>query len=186
MVDIPNEIEEYGFRLEKAPKDVEKTVLNNLNILKTQGQKLIDTYERYCQADDTMLQEDLAESMTSRLNHIVQAFKDIVAYIEIHEKGRVSEGSIRYYKRFFVSLELDISPEAEKALDFMQKRNDLIHDYFNIEKLNRELITGIANFGNGFLEIADSIEKYCIKHIPELMLQQNIKEVLKQEPKKNR
>lgn len=160
MVDIPDEIEEYGFWLEKTPKDVEKTVLNNLNILKTQGQ--------------------------NRLSHIVQAFKDIVAYIENYEKGSVSEGFLRYYKRFFISLELDISPEAERALDFMQKRNDLIHDYFIIEKLNRELIVGIANFGNGFSEIADSLEKYCINHIPELMLQQNIKEVLKQEPKKNR
>jgi len=163
MVDIPDNIEEYGFQLEKTPKDVEKTVLNNLNILKAQALKLMETYERHCETEDVSLQEDLTESMSSRLNHIVQAFKDIVAYIEIYEKGCVNESSIRYYKRFFVSLDLDISPEAEKALDFMQKRNDLIHDYFGIEKLNHELIKGIANFGNGFSEIAYKLDNIVFR-----------------------
>jgi len=93
MVDIPDNIEEYGFQLEKTPKDVEKTVLNNLNILKAQALKLMETYERYCETEDVSLQEDLTESMSSRLNHIVQAFKDIVAYIEIYEKGCVNESS---------------------------------------------------------------------------------------------
>lgn len=99
MVDIPNEIQELGFHVQKEPESIEKTVYNNLMIIHRQSKRLLESYECYCKCDDERLKDDLLESINSRINHISQAFRDIMAFIEITEQGAVYEESLRYYVR---------------------------------------------------------------------------------------
>ena len=90
MVDIPNEIQELGFHVQKKPESVEKTVYNNLVIIQQQSSRMLESFDRYCRCDDERLKDDLLESINSRINHISQAFRDIMAFIEIAEIGRAS------------------------------------------------------------------------------------------------
>lgn len=104
MVDIPENLKEYGFEVE-TPKDVEKTVLNSLQLLKQQAGKILDAYDDYCTAD-----------------------------------------------------------------------SDRLKDTY-------DMIKRVGNFGNGFKELAEEIEKYCQKHISEIELHKDLKKELKRTTK---
>ncbi len=73
---------------------------------------MLDCYKRYCQCNDARLKDDLAESMSSRINHLSQAFRDIMAFIEISEKNKVYEESMRYYVRQYIARDI---PKTETA-----------------------------------------------------------------------
>ena len=77
MVDIPEELKEYGFEVE-TPKDIEKTALNSLQLLKQQARKILEAYDDYCKTDSIRLKDTLADAMNTRINHFVQAIKDIL------------------------------------------------------------------------------------------------------------
>jgi len=66
------------------------------------------------------LRDDLGEAIASRLNHYVQAFKDIVAYVQINEEGYLENDSLSYLKRVLQSKDIKISQDGEKALEYMQ------------------------------------------------------------------
>lgn len=184
MVDIPNEIQELGFHVQKEPESIEKTVYNNLMIIHRQSERLLESYERYCKCDDERLKDDLLESINSRINHISQAFRDIMAFIEITEKGTVYEESLRYYVRQYFKRGIPKTENEKKAVEFLTKRNNLIHDYFNIDQMNYDLVKNLADFGEGFCDIAENIKKYCIKNFPELQLNQNLEKTLKSSTRK--
>lgn len=183
MVDIPENLKEYGFEVE-TPKDVEKTVLNSLQLLKQQAGKILDAYDDYCTTDSDRLKDTFADAMNTRINHFVQAFKDILSYIELKQHGFIQGESLRYYRRAYENLEsVKKDGEIEKVLEFLQMRNNLVHDYFNIAKLNYDMIKGVSNFGNGFKELAEEIEKYCQRHISEIELHKDLKKELKRTTK---
>lgn len=184
MVDIPNEIQELGFHVQKEPESIEKTVYNNLMIIHRQSKRLLESYERYCKCDDERLKDDLLESINSRINHISQAFRDIMVFIEITEKGAVYEESLRYYVRQYFKRGIPKTENEKKAVEFLTKRNNLILDYFNIDQMNYDLVKNLADFGEGFCDIAENIKKYCIKNFPELQLNQNLEKTLKSSTRK--
>lgn len=186
MVEIPKEIEEYGFKIEQKPSDVDKTVNNNLCILKEQSSKLSDCYEMYCTSNNERLRDELLEAMNSRINHISQAFRDIMAFIEITEESSVYEESLRYYVRQYLSRDISKSANAVKAAEFLTKRNDLVHDYFNINARNQELVRAMANYGNGFYSMAESLKEYCHDNFPELELEQDLKKALQKKSTQDR
>ena len=179
MVDIPEELKEYGFEVE-TPKDIEKTALNSLQLLKQQARKILEAYDDYCKTDSIRLKDTLADAMNTRINHFVQEFKDILSYIELKQKGCVQGESLRYYRRAYEGLDgVKKDGDIEKVLEFLQMRNDLVHDYFNIAKLNYDMIKGVSSFGNGFSELASELEGYCREYIPEMELRKDMKKELK-------
>lgn len=179
MVDIPNEIQDLGFHVQKEPESIEKTVYNNLIIIQQQSERMRSSYNRYCSCEDERLKDDLLEAINSRINHISQAFRDVMAFIEITEKGSVYEESLRYYVRQYLKREIPKTDNERKAVEFLTKRNNLIHDYFSIDQMNYDLVKNLADFGDGFSAIAENIKEYCIKNHPELELSQNLEKTLK-------
>lgn len=179
MVDIPEELKDYGFTIE-TPEDIEKTVLNSLLLIKQQAKKILEAYEDYCQTDSERMKDTLMDAMNTRINHFVQAFKDIVSYIELTQHGCINGESLRYYRRAYENLE-GVKKEGEiaRTLEFLQMRNDLVHDYFNISKLNHDMVKGISSFGTGFPDLAYELELYCKKHLPEIDLEKNIRKEIK-------
>ena len=179
MVDIPNEIQDLGFHVQKKPESIEKTVYNNLVIIHQQSSRLQESFDRYCRCDDERLKDDLLESINSRINHISQAFRDIMAFIEIAEKGTVYEESLRYYVRQYFKRDIPKTENEKKAVEFLTKRNNLVHDYFSIDQMNYDLVKNLSDFGDGFSDIAENIKDYCIQNFPELALGQDLEKTLK-------
>lgn len=67
----------------------------------------------------------------------------------------------------------------KKAVDFLTKQNNLIHDYFSIDQMNYDLVKNLSDFGDGFSDIAENIKDYCIQSFPELALGQDLEKTLK-------
>nr|WP_300884236.1 hypothetical protein [uncultured Schaedlerella sp.] len=161
------------------PESVEKTVYNNLVIIHQQSSRMLESFDRYCRCDDERLKDDLLESINSRINHISQAFRDIMAFIEIAEKGTAYEESLRYYVRQYFKRGIPKTENEKKAVDFLTKRNNLVHDYFSIDQINFDLVKNLSDFGDGFSDIAKNIKDYCIQNFPELALGQDLEKTLK-------
>ncbi|MDO5424859.1 MAG: hypothetical protein Q4F41_14150 [Eubacteriales bacterium] len=178
MVDIPKEIEQYGFRIETEPHEVEKTVGRNLIILAEQCEKLLDCYEMYASSTEERFRDVALEAMNSYLNHITQAFRDIMAYILINDGASAYSESLSFYVAKYFTLDINCTPEAEKAVNFLNRRNDLVHDYFNISKRNYELARAVASYGEGFRQMAESLKEYCYLHYTGLKMDDDIKKTI--------
>lgn len=182
MVKLPDSLKEFGFEVEKASGEVDKTVGNNLRILVEQSQKLVSCYQTYAAAEDARMRDYLLEAMGSYLNHIAQAFRDIMTYIMINDtmqdNGRNYEESLGFYVRKYFSLDMERTPNAEQAADFLKKRNDLVHDYFSIDKRNYELASAMETYGEGFIELSVGLRDYCLEHFQEISLEQDIKKAI--------
>ncbi len=180
MVDIPKDImNSYGIR-EKSILEIEKSVQNSLMILKNQAEKIMDSYERYCKCEDLALRDDLIESMASRLNRFTQAYMDVIAFIRVRSEDSMYEESLSYYLRYFDTLDISKTADMKGVIETLRKRNSIVHDYFEAEQLNYELIKGIASYGNGLTEIADALARYCGDHFSESQLSVNIKKSARQ------
>ena len=183
MVKLPDNIGDYGFEVEKIAADVDKSVKINLDILVEQTEKLKDCYERFAISDDDRLRDFLLEAMSSYLNHIAQAFRDIMIYILINQqKDGVYEESLGFCVRKYFTLDMCRTRDAELAAEFLKRRNDLIHDYFNISKENYELSKFMTSHGNGFYELAKGLRNYCMEHFPLMKMEQNIKKAIRKKP----
>lgn len=147
--------------------------------MKNQALKLLESYDRYIKCDDERMKDDLLEAMSSRINHIAQAFCDIMAFIEISERNSAYEESWGYYARQYLKREIPKPEESKQAADFLRRRNDIVHDYFNIDRLNRDVLKAVANFGQGFLEMTEDLKEYCYEKFPEFQMEQNISKMKK-------
>lgn len=184
MVDIPKELEEYGFEVKEQAERIESSVANSIELMITQAGAMQNTFETYCRTDDERLRDDLCEALNSRLNHFTQAFIDIASYIQIAEGKGVGDNSLGYYKRAVEALDIRLTEDGKRALDFLSRRNDLVHDYFNILQLNRELLQAIESYGEGFINVAEGIKDYCYNKIPGFTPTENIKKTIKSAQKK--
>lgn len=179
MVEIPKEVLEQGFTVDKQLDEVEKSAVNNLLILKDQGKKILETYEDYCKEESLRMRENLEYALNSRFNQFTQAFKDIVAFIQIESGETLRSGSLGYFRRTLEAKGIKYSKEAREVLEFLQRRNDLVHDYFNASKLNYELVKMVATYGKGFGDLAEAIEDYCYGVLPDTSLAKNISKEIK-------
>lgn len=164
----------YHWAYEKSVLEVEKSVQNSLMILRNQAEKIMDSYDRYCKCDDPALRDDLVESMASRLNRFTQAYMDVIAFIRINSEQSMYEESFNYYLRYFNTLEISKTEDMNGIIETLKKRNSIVHDYFDIEQLNYELVKGVASYGNGLTEIADALLSYCSEHFSEANYDRNI------------
>lgn len=184
MVDIPVELEEYGFEVKKQAERIESSVANSIEIMITQAAAMQNTYETYCHTSVEELRDDLCEALNSRFNHFTQAFIDIASYIQILKGKGIGDNSLGYYKRTVEAMDIELTEEGKRALEFLSKRNDLVHDYFNTSQLNQELLQAIQSYGDGFVNLAKGIKDYCYNKVPGFVPTINIKKAIKAAQKK--
>lgn len=125
------------------------------------------------------IRENLEYALGSRFNQFTQAFKDIVAFIQIESGEMLRDSSRGYFRCTQETKGIKYSTEAGEVLEFLQRRNDLVHDYFNAAKLNYELVKIIATYGRGFGDLAEAIEDYCYGVLPDTSLAKNISKEIK-------
>lgn len=188
MVKLPADIKKYGFQTMDTPSEIDKTVGNNLSVLIEQSEKLLSCYQEFSSSEDGRLRDFLLEAMSSYINHIAQAFRDIVAYILINDSsnnGKIYDESLGFYVRQYLSMDIAHTPDSQKAVEYLKQRNDLVHDYFNINKRNHELAVAVSSYGKGFIELAIELKDYCYEHYPEIAMNQNIKKVIRKGAKQS-
>ena len=85
--------------------------------------------------------------MASRLNRFTQAYMDVIAFIRVRSEESMYEESLSYYLRYFDTLDISKTADMKGVIEILRKRSSIVHDYFEAEQLNYELIKGIAAFG---------------------------------------
>lgn len=93
------------------------------------------------------------DGIKQNLNDYVQAFLDVVIVLC---PGRID--SLRSAIRAFRS-EFDLPYDLNRWTEFLIRRNDLIHDYFNYEFLNVELENALHNYLDCATELIDFLER---------------------------
>lgn len=176
MINIPNEIwENVGAAAPKTFDEVERSVSNSLLHMQDQADRMIEEYERYCRCEDERLQDTILSAITSRLNHIVQAFCDVMIFIEINEPGRGTyEETLSYHIRQYEMRKIAENRDEEKAVEFFKNRNSIVHDYLNSARLNNDLLKAISSYGDGFRQLPRSLSDYCAAHFSAELLEKRI------------
>lgn len=183
MVEIPEGI--GGFETSAPEEKLGITLTEGLKYLKKNAERILDTFRRYCKEDDQRMQDDYLDVMAFRLNQFAQSFKDIVVFIQLAENRQGANfqdtlsGCIKYYE---ANAELDRGGKG--IFDLLKKRNSLIHEYYNEQSLNKELLKGLETYGEELDQISDSLNDYCNEHFQLSMGKDVVKRV--KEAKKNR
>ena len=91
-------------------------------------------------------------SIRANMNDYVQTFVDAVSALCYNPAN-----SLRSLVRSFTS-EYDLNTELNAWVEFLIRRNDLIHDYLGRDFLNEELYNALLNYEDCVIELVDFIE----------------------------
>lgn len=120
--------------------------------------RMIKGYEHYEVHGDLSIEDQLIfDSIKSNLNDYVQAFLDIavgLSSVDGHYFDTL-RGAIKYYANYGEKL----STEGRNWLIFLQRRNDLVHEYYNLEFLNEELKKTLKDNLQGVMELVEALER---------------------------
>lgn len=92
------------------------------------------------------------DAIRANMNDYVQTFIDAVSALCYSPAN-----SLRSLVRSFTS-EYDLSRELNAWVEFLVRRNDLIHDYLGRDFLNEELYNALFNYEDCVMELVDFIE----------------------------
>lgn len=71
--------------------------------------------------------------------------------------------SLRSVIRNYTSEFTDLDNDTNGWLSFCQRRNDLIHQYYNYDFMNEELIDALANYNKGVLGLVEHLNSKCME-----------------------
>lgn len=124
------------------------------------GNKVVEAYDYVVKNGETSLTSQFVfDSIKGNLNDYVQAFLDVTAVLYANsEKSRGEKlTSIQQAIRFYVLCYSNYSDDCRKWIEFLQRRNDLIHGCYNYEFRADELKTALLNYSDCVQELVDSL-----------------------------
>lgn len=87
----------------------------------------------------------------------MQAFTDITVILL---SGSTPLDSLNSVIRAYSSQYDDVSADGRNWLNYLHRRNSLVHEYYNYEFLSDELKTILINCESGIFELIENIEKH--------------------------
>lgn len=141
-------------------KDAEQvnrfTVRSAIANMRFHANRILAAWKLYHEKDANTIEAQLIfDSIKGNLNDYVQAFTDIAVVLL---EGSTPLDTLSSVIRAYSSTYDDLSRDAGKWLDFLHRRNSLVHEYYNYEFLSDELKTALTNYDTGILELVDSLE----------------------------
>lgn len=135
-----------------------------ISMLESDCQRFKEKSDLYLKTDDPNIKMDCIDIAITKINDIIQIFKDISFFIEKRENRTIEKTkSLRASIRFYQSLDLEHSENEMKFLDNLLLRNEITHDYFNRDIHYEELIEIIINYSQGAIDLSNAIRNYCFK-----------------------
>ena len=83
------------------------------------------------------------------ISDIGDLYFDSAASGRIHVSGIIPINVNEYYSNY--------SDDCRKWIEFLQRRNDLVHEYYNYEFMADELKTALLNYSDCVQELVDSL-----------------------------
>ena len=122
------------------------------------GNRILEAFDYISVNGDNSLEGQLIfDSIKGNLNDYVQAFIDIVSVLFVNDRSTKMQkiSSLRQTIRYFEASYIDYSDECRHWLEFLQRRNELVHEYYNYEFLNEELKRALTNYSSGIMELVE-------------------------------
>lgn len=135
-------------------------VEDSLSHMRHFGNRIVEAYDYVIKNGETSLTSQFVfDSIKGNLNDYVQAFLDVAAVLYANsEKSRGEKlTSIRQAIRFYTSSYTNYSDDCGRWIEFLQRRNELIHEYYNYEFMTDELKTALLNYSDCVQELVDSL-----------------------------
>lgn len=118
------------------------------------AKELFRNFEDYEKADkNSRIAQVLFSAIRDNLNNYVQAFMDCAIVL-----CDSSSTTLRSLIRSFLS-EYEMLGDMKSWVEFLIRRNDLIHDYLSYDFLNDELYNALLNYSDCVIELADFIQR---------------------------
>lgn len=149
-----------ALRKDEIIKNERLLVEDSLSHMRYFGKKVVEAYDYVVKNGDTsLIAQFVFDSIKGNLNDYVQAFLDVTAVMYANtDKSRGEKlMSIRHAIRFYTSNYSNYSDACGKWIEFLQRRNELIHEYYNYEFMTEELKTALLNYSDCVLELVDSL-----------------------------
>lgn len=118
------------------------------------ARELIQNYNEYESADKNSRYAHIVFSaIRDNLNNYVQTFMDCAIVL-----CETPSGTLRGLIRAFLS-QYSLDNNIRSWVEFLIRRNDLIHDYLSYDFLNDELYSALVNYNQCILELAQFINQ---------------------------
>ena len=115
-----------------------------LALLNKITQRMIDKSKLYSEKNNVDIQLDCMDIVTAKLNDFLQIFCDLVIFMREQEKTYNGSASLRYCVTSYDTFEFKQSEKEESFLKELLLRNEITHDYFNMEIHQQKLISIIV------------------------------------------
>ena len=138
------------------------TVEDALSDMVIFGNKILDAYDITQKHGSASLEMQLIfDSIKANLNDYVQGFLDVVAVLFVASEKTSGEKicSLRQAIRFYTSTYTNYSEDCGNWIEFLQRRNELIHEYYNHEFLNEELRIALSKYSDCVKELIVSLHE---------------------------
>lgn len=141
-----------------------RTVSEILDYLRKCSEKMMEKSDLYQSSQDANIREDCLDIFSSRLNSFTQAYKSLMNFLL--EKNRESipkDPSLGFFIRKYDSI-IEDDKQTKKESLFLEKlnsRNQVIHEYFNIQENEIKLFDIMINCVEGSLDVYKSLSDYC-------------------------
>lgn len=118
------------------------------------ARELIQNYNEYESADKNSRYAHIVFSaIRDNLNNYVQTFMDCAIVL-----CETPSGTLRGLIRAFLS-QYSLDNNTRSWVEFLIRRNDLIHDYLSYDFLNDELYSALVNYNQCILELAQFVNQ---------------------------
>lgn len=135
-----------------------------LALIRNVSKRMFSKSELYMEEKDADVQLDCIDIITAKLNEFAQIFRDIILFMREQEGTHDGPVSLRYCISSYDSFGFPQSNSEEQFLRELLLRNEITHDYFNMDIHQQKLIGIMENCMDGAIDVSEHLYKYCEEH----------------------
>lgn len=126
--------------------------------------RMVSKSRIYMQEQNADVQMDCIDIVTAKLNEFSQMFRDVVIFMREQEGTYNGAASLRYCMTSYDTFGFPQTDCEEMFLNELLLRNEITHDYFNIEIHRQKLIGIMEGCIEGALDVCEHLKAYCVEH----------------------
>ena len=162
---MPNEfatkLEKLGYEIPQAKKKVDTSKINLLSKIDKALEFINKSYASYCVFSEgsgnnnDIVQDSIILNYQRFCESIKDSLKDICCMNNVKLTSESLAEVLRKTNDF-----LPLTRSQKDALTHIQIRNDVVHDYFNTDYFDEQVLLAISNHYNDFVSYCKSLHDY--------------------------
>jgi uncharacterized protein with HEPN domain len=164
---MPNELatklEKLGYEIPQAKKKVDTSKINLLSKIDKALEFINKSYTSYCAFSESSGNHDIIQdSITLNYQRFCESIKDSLKDICCMNNVKLTSESLAEVLRKTNDF-LPLTRSQKDALTYIQIRNDVVHDYFNTDYFDEQVLLAVSNHYNDFVSYCKSLYDYVVQ-----------------------